>query len=152
MTFIDSILQHLDSMSADDVIQQIGEGIYKEGVPRDEILAYPQFIQDIVFLIDMDTELQMQGDLTNFSVKKHIPNMIIALKNMHEDSEANLLQNIHDIYSASSYEEDVTDKVDTLLDELYSKMYFETGNDIWSSLEMYVELEINKKQSSLHSS
>ncbi len=137
MNYIDDILNRLHVMSADDIIQEIGGKIYSEPLDRDEILKYPQFIQDIIFLIDMDTELTMQGDVLVNSTGQHVPNMIVALKNIHADNDANLLQKIYDVYQSNpNY-----DIIWETLDDFYSRMYLYTDLDIWRLLNTYVEQE-----------
>ena len=140
MNFIDNILQRLDTMSADDIIQEIGGNIYGANIERNEILKYPQFVQDIIFLVDMDTELNMQGDILANSTRLYISNMVIALKNIHADNQAILLQNIFDTYNSIQNGED-EDKMEEIIDGLYNEMYFHTGFNIWSLLESYVEHE-----------
>lgn len=142
MNFLDGLLQRLDTMSVDDIIQEIGGNLYKSGIGREEILKYPQFIQDIVFLIDMDTELNMQGDVLVNSTSQFVPNMITALQNIHADKEAVLLQTVLDTAHTMNLQEDKDeDEVDAIIEDLYHRMYFRTGFDIWSLLEAYVDKE-----------
>ena len=151
INYIDSILQRLDSISADDVIQEIGGNVYKENIDRAEVLKYPQFIQDIIFLVDMDTELVMQGDLSNETPLKYIPNMVTALKNIHAYNEADVLQNIYEIYTSFRWKENADNELDEKIDNLYKEMYYKTGFDIWSLLENYVEHEKSKSKPSQES-
>lgn len=70
MNYIDEILKNKDAMTADDIIQAIAERMYKEPNTWKNISKYPQFIQDILYIIDYDTELQMEGLSGFLRVKK----------------------------------------------------------------------------------
>jgi len=145
MNYIDEMLQHLDTMGADDIIQKIGGSFYNKGIGWDEILKYPKFIQDIMFLIDLDTSLAIDGDVL-INRLDLVPNMISALKNIGADNESALLQRIYDEYILSlDYEKEKANEIwDGIINDLYNKMYFTTGFDIWGLLNDYVECEKEK--------
>lgn len=60
MNFIDKALANKDTMSADDFLQAMSE-IYGEPQCWDLLDNYPQFVRDIIYIIDYDTDLQMEG-------------------------------------------------------------------------------------------
>lgn len=60
MNFIDTTLANWNNLSDDDFLQAMA-GIYHEPEVRQILDKYPQFIQDIIHIIDYDTELQMEG-------------------------------------------------------------------------------------------
>jgi len=134
MNLIERVLADIKNMSADEVIQSLGE-IYEEPVERSSLSAYPQFIRDIVFIIDLDTELAMNGigGLLENSTAEYIPDMAAALKNIGADDEAGVLREIYEKYKTSPDDE--------AIDELSNNLYFYTDFDIWSLLEAYVEKE-----------
>lgn len=135
MSFIDKVLININSMTADDIIQAMAD-IYSEPIEREEIVVkYPQFIQDIIFIIDFDTELAMQGigGLLENRAGRYISNIIIALRNIQADNEAILLQEIYEKYKANPEDESI--------DESADKLYLYTGFDIWELLEIYVDKE-----------
>ena len=134
MNFIDKLLNDLNNKSADDIIQIIGNNIYTESIDRKQILKYPQFIQDIIFIIDLDTELSMNGDVLQNSIRLFIQNIITALENIHADNDAKLLKEIFKL--------DKINPDDKYINILYKKMYLYTDFDIWSLLEAYVKKQI----------
>lgn len=95
----------------------------------------------------MDTQLNMEGDVLGYSSEKYIPNMVIALKNIHANNDAILLQNIYDIHKSAqeTEDEDKLDEMDGEINSLYDKMYLHTNIDIWSLLDAYIEKEKVRK-------
>ena len=143
VNYIYEILPRIDSMTADEIIQVVSGNEYIRLV---ELSQYPQFIQDIIFLLDLDTALAINGDvLMNSSSFMRVPHMITALKNIGANDDSVLLQRIYDSYVvALDYDEDRFEEVwNGVIDELYRKMYFynDLGVDIWHLLELYVERE-----------
>lgn len=136
MNFIDRILDNLHQMTADDVVELMVKNIYDEPIERDQLSKYPQFISDIIFIIDFDTEMTMQGDVLQNSICEYVPNIITALKNIKAENEANILQEIYERYQQ--------DPEDEMIDDLYNKMYINTDFDIWPILDAYVEKEMVK--------
>jgi hypothetical protein len=120
-------------MTADDVIQSMTE-IYSEPNARNQLLKYPQFIRDIIFIVDLDTELNMNGDVLENSIKEDIHQIIKALRNIKADTDAEILQQVYNRY--------LQNPDDEMIDELYAKMYIYNDLDIWKLLEIYVEREI----------
>ena len=131
MNLIDKVINNLHTLSADDVIEALTK-IYDEPIERAELDKYPQFIQDIIFIIDFDTELSMEGIggvLENSIADK----IIIALRNIHADSDADLLQKIVDIYDGNLENETI--------DKLADQLYLYSSLDIWELLNIYVNKE-----------
>jgi len=140
MNFIDKIMAQLDAMSADDVVQSIGGDIYRNPGVRENLHKYPQFVRDIVSIIDLDTALSMDGDVLVNNIKD-VPQMITALRNIRADVDADCLQRIRDAYQTNSDHEAIKE----IADRSYDDMYFNTGHDIWSLLNAYVEKEKHKQ-------
>jgi hypothetical protein len=135
MNLIDRTLEQLKVLNADEVIQTLGR-IYDEPIDRNSLSLYPQYIQDTIFLIDLDTELSMQGisGLLENSTGAFIPNMITALKNIRANNEADILHAVYERHKINSSDEEI--------DVLSDKLYLYTGFDIWPLLEAYVEREM----------
>lgn len=132
MNFIDEAIACIKSMSADDVIQAMSK-IYDEPIERTELEKYPQFIQDTIFIIDLDTELSMEGigGVLENSSGMYIDKIITALRNIHAENDANLLQQIFNIYKENSEDDSI--------EELADQLYLYSGFDIWGLLNTYVE-------------
>lgn len=98
MNFIDSALSRINEISADDFLQSMAN-IYSEPIERNELKKYPQFVQDVIFIIDYDTELQMEGleGFFNDSTKDYVNETIIALKNCGAANEAEILEKCKNI-------------------------------------------------------
>ncbi|MGG7175303.1 DMP19 family protein [Clostridium neonatale] len=60
MNFIDKALANKDNLSNDDFLQAMAN-IYNEPEVREIMNQYPQYIQNVIYIIDYDTELQMEG-------------------------------------------------------------------------------------------
>ena len=60
MNFIDRALAQGDAVTEDGFLQAMAD-IYKEPQVWEELTQYPLYIGDVVYLIDYDTELQMEG-------------------------------------------------------------------------------------------
>lgn len=134
MNFIVEVLSNISVMSADNVIQSMSR-IYDEPVDRDALSAYPQFIQDIIWIINMDTELAMNGigGLLENSTGRYANKMIDALHHISADKEAETLAQIYQIYQSDLDSEKI--------DELAGSLYLYTDFDIWPLVEAYVEAE-----------
>lgn len=132
MNFIDKAIACIKSMSADDVIQAMSK-IYDEPIERTELEKYPQFIQDTIFIIDLDTELSMEGigGVLENSSGMYIDKIITALRNIYAENDANLLQQIFNIYKENSEDDSI--------EELANQLYLYSGFDIWGLLNTYVE-------------
>lgn len=134
INFIEEILTNINSLRAEDVIESMAE-IYNTPIDREDLVKYPQFIQDIIFIIDYDTELSMNGILgfIKNSTNKYLPQTIDALKNIGADTDVEVLKKI------SSFD---TYKNINDIESLSEKIYLYNDFDIWKLLEEYVEREI----------
>ncbi len=85
-TFIDEAL--VSSSSGEDFVQAMAD-IYSHPEVRTVLSNYPDWIVNIIIVIDYDTELQMEG-LDFRSYEKEIN----ALRSMGIDSEADILSSL----------------------------------------------------------
>ena len=60
MNFIDRALAQGPLLSDDGFLQAMAD-IYKEPQVWQVLDRYPQYIQDVIYIIDYDTEVQMEG-------------------------------------------------------------------------------------------
>ena len=93
MNFIDKALANKDTMTADDFLQAMVE-IYEEPECWNLLDNYPQFVRDIIYIIDYDTDLQMEGlgeFFDNFSETRY-KRTHLALINCGALKEAGILE------------------------------------------------------------
>jgi len=133
MNFIDRALRRINEMSADEFLQSMSD-IYSEPINRNKIKKYPQFVQDVIFIIDYDTELQMEGlvGFFNDSTKDYVNETIIALKNCGAIKEAEILEKCKD-FNIGNY-----DGYLDLENETYLNNDFE---GFWKLVDEYIERE-----------
>lgn len=88
MSFIDNALAA--RLTADEFLQAMGN-IQNEPAVRETLSQYPQWIQDVIQILDYDAELTAEG-LEN---REYTPE-IAALKRAGIEKEAGLLSMVHD--------------------------------------------------------
>ena len=101
-TFIDEALEMVSSR--EEFVQAMAD-IYSHTEVRDILMEYPDWIINIITVIDYDTELQMDG--LDF---KSYDDEIKALRNIGIESEAEILSSITD----ESTDEELSDCYDRL--------------------------------------
>ena len=101
-TFIDEALEMVSS--GEEFVQAMAD-IYSHTEVRDILMEYPDWIVNIITVIDYDTELQMDG--LDF---KSYDDEIKALRNIGIESEAEILSSITD----ESTDEELSDCYDRL--------------------------------------
>ena len=107
MNFIDKAIANKENMSADDFLQAMAD-IYSEPGVWNILNNYPQYLQDIVYIIDYDTEIQMEG-LESFVVynKEQHEKTITAMLNAGITQEAELLNKAIKLDFESDYEDEL---------------------------------------------
>lgn len=134
MNVLDNIINDIQNLSANEIFDRLSTEICKSDFPAYSNLGcYPQFIQDIILIIDLDTELSMEGicGVLENSIANLLPQIIKALHNIGAKGEANTLSNIYAVYQTSPNSENI--------DSLARKRYLYTDFDIWTLLETYIE-------------
>ena len=93
MNFIDTALANQCNLSDDDFLQAMA-GIYHEPEVWKILYKYPQYIQDVIYLIDYDTELQMEGleSVVNGPMSENYDKIHTALLNCGALEEAHILE------------------------------------------------------------
>lgn len=143
MNFIEDALDKKGQISADDFLQAMAD-IYEHPDVRQSLTAYPQFVQDVIYIIDYDIEVQMQGlegFLTN-STKDFFYETYHALINCGALSEAEILKKAQKILCL----------IDEIDDDKYNEQFehFEKQialhNDyehFWNLVRTYIDREWN---------
>ena len=136
MNFIDRALAQGESVTPDDFLQAMAD-IYKEPRVWRELDRYPQYIQDVIYIIDYDTEVQMEG-LDACAASPHAEQYIQALLNCGAAAEAESLKRAWELsLSGPDYEDEA---VDAEMDILYQQIALNQDYDaFWDLVRGYIE-------------
>ena len=108
MNFIDRALAQGDGLTPDDFLQAMAD-IYKEPQVWRELDRYPQYVRDVIYIIDYDTEVQMEG-LDACAASPRAEQYIRALLNCGAVAEAELLKRAKALADSDpSYEDEAFD-------------------------------------------
>ena len=134
MNFIDRALG--EGLAPDDFLQAMAD-IYKEPQVWGELDRYPQYVQDIVYIIDYDTEVQMEG-LDACAASPHAEQYIQALLNCGAAAEAEILKRARELSLSDPDDED--EAVDAEMDILYQQIALNQDYDaFWDLVRGYIE-------------
>ena len=134
MNFIDRALAQGESLTPDDFLQAMAD-IYKEPQVWRTLDRYPQYIQDVVYIIDYDTEVQMEG-LDACAARPHAEQYIQALMNCGAAAEAEILKRAREL-SGPDYEDEA---VDAEMGILYQQIALNQDyNAFWDLVRGYIE-------------
>ena len=138
MNFIDCALAQGRRLSDDDFLQAMAD-IYKEPQVWQELDRYPPYIRDVIYVIDYDTEVQMEG-LDACAVSPRVEQYIQALLNCGAVSEAELLKRAKKLTDSDSDYEDET--VDAELEKLYRQIALNQNyEEFWDLVRGYIGRE-----------
>ena len=139
MNFIDKAMENKDHMSPDDFLQAMAD-IYEEPEVWKVLEKYPQFIQDVIYIIDYDTILQMEGlDFFISYKEQNFDKTVTALINCNVIEEADILKKAKIIAADDNLEADERiEKIEELKEEtaLYNGKY----DDFWDCVRNYIEM------------
>lgn len=139
MNFIDKAIENKDHMSPDDFLQAMAD-IYEEPEVWKVLEKYPQFIQDVIYIIDYDTILQMEGlDFFISYEEQNFDKTVTALINCNVIEEADILKKAKIIATDNNLEADERiEKIEELKKEtaLYNGKY----DDFWDCVRNYIEM------------
>lgn len=124
MNFIDKAFA--ENLRGDDFLQAMAD-IYEHNDV--DLEQYPQFVRDVILLIDYDSTLQMDGleDVLYGSMK--VNDIIAALKNAGADDEAELLEKAKDLPEDSEE-----------LGEIYDSLAMNNDYEgFWELLRNYID-------------
>ena len=122
MNLIDEALQK--HLTAHDFLQAMGE-IRKHPEIRDVLDSYPQWIRDVITILDYDTEMSSEG----MENREYTPE-IEALRRCGITKEAELLSMVHD---SSDY---------AAMSAIYPRLAFLNEDDytvFWNCINAYID-------------
>ena len=139
MNFIDKAIENKNQMSSDDFLQAMAD-VYEEPEVWKVLEKYPQFIQDVIYIIDYDTILQTDGlDFFISYNEENFDNTVTALINCNATEEADILKKAKIIAADDNLETDERiEKIGELEGEtaLYNGQY----DDFWDCVRNYIEM------------
>lgn len=136
MNFIDRALAQGDGLTPDDFLQAMAD-IYKEPQVWRELDRYPQYIRDIIYIIDYDTEVQMEG-LDACAASPRAEQYIRALLNCGAVAEAELLKRAKELADSGPDGED--EAFDAELESLYRQIALNQDYEgFWDLVRWYIE-------------
>ena len=138
MNFIDRALAQGDALTDDDLLQAMAD-IYKEPQVWQELDRYPPYIRDVIYVIDYDTEVQMEG-LDACAVSPRVEQYIQALLNCGAVSEAEILKRAKKLTDSDSDYED--EAVDAEMEKLYRQIALNQNyEEFWDLVRGYIGRE-----------
>ena len=138
MNFIDRALAQGDALDADGFLQAMAD-IYKEPQVWQELDRYPQYVQDVIYVIDYDTEVQMEG-LDACAASPRAEQYIQALLNCGAVSEAEILKRAKKLTDSDSDYED--EAVDAEMEKLYRQIALNQNyEEFWDLVRGYIGRE-----------
>lgn len=162
MKWIDGSYIDIKSFSGKEMCEKLSIELWDN--ERSEWLGYTDFIKTAAFIIDFDTELNMEGIFTFLenSIGHYAPEIIKSFETIGDFKDAEILTEIcrlappdamrgeflkadyseYDICSGCEISEEVADKIELL----ESQLYINTGFDMWQMLYDYLDREISGLQ------
>lgn len=138
MNFIDRALARGRRLNDDDFLQAMAD-IYREPQVWQELDRYPQYIQDIIHIVDYDTEVQMEG-LDACAASPRVEQYIQALLNCGAVSEAEILKRAKKLTDSDSDYED--EAVDAEMEKLYRQIALNQNyEEFWDLVRGYIGRE-----------
>ena len=136
MNFIDRALAQGDGLTPDDFLQAMAD-IYKEPQVWRELDRYPQYVRDVIYIIDYDTEVQMEG-LDACAAGPRAEQYIRALLNCGAVAEAELLKRAKALADSGPDGED--EAFDAELESLYRQIALNQDYEgFWDLVRGYIE-------------
>lgn len=133
MNFIDKAFDN--NLHGDDFLQAMAD-VYSEYEVRKILDRYPQFVKDVILIIDYDTELQMGGldGVICGNLEEQLPEILQALDKCGASYEANVLRQAKAMTS-EEYEENY--------DALYDKLAINNDYDgFWNLVRNYIDASL----------
>ena len=138
MNFIDRALAQGDGLTPDDFLQAMAD-IYKESQVWRELDRYPQYVRDVIYIIDYDTEVQMEG-LDACAASPRAEQYIQALLNCGAVTEAELLKRAKELADSGPDGED--EAFDAELESLYRQIALNQDYEgFWDLVRGYIGRE-----------
>ena len=161
MRWIDGSDINIKNMTGETVCEKLTQELWN--YERSQWLKFDDFIQNAAFLIDFDSELQMEGIFTFLenSIGHYAPNIIEAFRAIGDNNDADILYEIctlappdimrgeflkkdYQEYDISSFNDDheLCEEIADKIEKLESKLYLNTGFNIWRLLFHYLDSHI----------
>ncbi|MCI9670910.1 MAG: hypothetical protein HFF49_05060 [Lawsonibacter sp.] len=140
MNFIDRALARGRGrrLNDDDFLQAMAD-IYREPQVWQELDRYPPYIRDVIYVIDYDTEVQMEG-LDACAVCPRVEQYIQALLNCGAVSEAEILKRAKELTDSGPDGED--EAVDAEMESLYRQIALNRNyEEFWELVRGYIGRE-----------
>ncbi len=138
MNFIDRALAQGESLTPDDFLQAMAD-IYKEPQVWRTLDRYPQYVRDVIYIIDYDTEVQMEG-LDACAASPRAEQYIQALLNCGAVTEAELLKRAKELADSGPDGED--EAFDAELESLYRQIALNQDYEgFWDLVRGYIGRE-----------
>ena len=136
MNFIDRALDQGENLTPDDFLQAMAD-IYKEPQVWRELDRYPQYVRDVIYTIDYDTEVQMEG-LDACAASPHAEQYIQALLNCGAAAEAEILKRARELSLSDPDDED--EAVDAEMERLYRQIALNQNyEEFWDLVRGYIK-------------
>ncbi len=135
MKWIDGTDIEIKGLSGEEICEKLADELWQ--YDRSQWLECDEFIQVAAFLIDFDTELQMEG-IFNFlenSIGNYATNIINAFKIIGDEKDAEILSEICYLNDNCELSEEIESKIEMLENQLYLNREF----DIWQLLFKYLD-------------
>ena len=138
MNFIDRALARGRRLNDDDFLQAMAD-IYREPQVWQELDRYPPYIRDVIYVIDYDTEVQMEG-LDACAASPRAEQYIQALHNCGAVSEAELLKRAKKLTDSGPDGE--YEAVDAEMESLYRQIALNQNyEEFWDLVRGYIGRE-----------
>ena len=135
MKWIDGTEFGIKGLSGEEICEKLADELWN--YDRSHWLECDEFIQVAAFLIDFDTELQMEGIfgfLVN-SIVNYATNVIEAFKAIGDEKDAEILSEICYLNGNCELSEEIESEIEQLENQLYLNREF----DIWQLLFEYLD-------------
>lgn len=133
MNFIDKAFDN--NLHGDDFLQAMAD-IYSENEVRQVLNHYPQFVKDIVLIIDYDTAIQMEGlgEVIYGGLKEELPEILQALDHCGAGYEADILRKARAM---------TQDKFEEEYANLYSELAINNDYEgFWDLIRCYIDASL----------
>ena len=136
MNFIDKAFE--SNLSGDDFLQAMAD-IYSEPEVRDILDKYPQFVKDVILIIDYDYEIQMEGldNVIYGHFGEQLPEILKAMDNCGASNEADVLRQ-----AKAMPPEEYDENYDTLCDKLAINNDYD---GFWDLVRNYINFSLQAK-------
>lgn len=133
MNFIDKAFEN--NLCGDDFLQAMAD-IYSEYEVREILDNYPQFVKDVILIIDYDYEIQMEGldNVIYGNFGEQLPKILQALDNCGASHEADILRQ-----AKAMKPEEYDENYDALCDKLAIHNDYDS---FWDLVRNYIDTSL----------